>query len=43
LLGERCIIVLLVVPVLFCAIAIYCFGTLLATPLPLLFFGGDGP
>jgi hypothetical protein len=40
-LGERRILVLLLVPALFCAIAIYCFGTLLATPLPLLFFGSD--
>lgn len=39
-LGERRIFVLLLVPALFCAVAIYCFGTLLATPLPLL-FGGD--
>lgn len=41
-LGERRIVVLVLVPGLFCAIAIYCFGTLLATPLPLLFFSGDG-
>jgi Tripartite tricarboxylate transporter TctB family len=40
-LGERRIIVLLLVPALFCAIAIYCFDTILATPLPLLFFAGD--
>jgi hypothetical protein len=40
-LGERRITVLLLVPALFCAVAIYCFGTLLATPLPLLFFSGD--
>ena len=38
-LGERRIAVLLLVPILFCAIAIYCFATLLATPLPLFFFG----
>ncbi len=40
-LGERRIPVLVLAPVLFCVIAIWCFGTLLATPLPLLFFG-DG-
>lgn len=40
-LGERRILVLLLVPSLFCAIAIYCFDTILATPLPLLFFAGD--
>ncbi len=40
-LGERRIIILLLVPALFCGIVIYCFGTLLATPLPLLFFDGD--
>ncbi len=40
-LGERRILVLLLVPALFCAIAIYCFDTILATPLPLLFFAGD--
>ena len=40
-LGERRIIVLLLVPALFCVIVIYCFGTLLATPLPVLVFGGD--
>ena len=40
-LGERRILVLLLVPALFCAIAIYCFNTILATPLPLLFFAGD--
>jgi hypothetical protein len=40
-LGERRIFVLLLVPALFCAIAIYCFDTILATPLPLLFFAGD--
>jgi len=40
-LGERRILVLLLVPTLFCAIAIYCFDTILATPLPLLFFAGD--
>lgn len=40
-LGERRTLVLLLVPTLFCAIAIYCFDTILATPLPLLFFAGD--
>jgi hypothetical protein len=40
-LGERRIVILVLVPVLFCAVVIYSFGTLLATPLPLLFFGGD--
>jgi hypothetical protein len=41
LLGERRILVLVLVPALFCAIVIYCFNTLLATPLPLLLFPGD--
>jgi hypothetical protein len=41
-LGERRILVLLLVPALFCAIAIYCFDAILATPLPLLFFTGEG-
>lgn len=36
-LGERRI----VVPLLFCIAAIYCFNTILATPLPLYFFAGD--
>ncbi len=40
-LGERRILVLLLVPALFCAVAIYSFDTILATPLPLLFFSGD--
>jgi hypothetical protein len=40
-LGERRIVVLLLGPALFCTIAIYCFDTILATPLPLLFFSGD--
>jgi hypothetical protein len=40
-LGERRVLVLVLVPALFCAIAIYCFDTILATPLPLLFFAGD--
>jgi hypothetical protein len=37
-LGERRIIVLILVPLLFCALAIYCFSQLLNTPLPLFFF-----
>lgn len=37
-LGERRIWVLLLVPLLFSAVVIYCFSTLLSTPLP-LFFG----
>jgi putative tricarboxylic transport membrane protein len=37
-LGERRILVLLLVPLLFCVAVIYCFNTLLSTPLP-LFFG----
>jgi hypothetical protein len=41
LLGERRILVLVLVPTLFCAVVIYCFNTLLATPLPLLLFLGD--
>lgn len=41
-LGERRIGVLLLVPALFCEIAIYCFNTILATPLPLLLFPGYG-
>ncbi|HLB98437.1 MAG TPA: tripartite tricarboxylate transporter TctB family protein [Acetobacteraceae bacterium] len=41
LLGERRILVLVLVPALFCAVVIYCFNTLLATPLPLLLFPGD--
>lgn len=40
-LGERRVVVLLLVPTLFCAIVVYCFGTILATPLPLFFFGND--
>jgi hypothetical protein len=31
--------VLLLIPVLFCLIAVYAFQTILATPLPVLFFG----
>jgi hypothetical protein len=41
LLGERRILILLIVPSLFCIVAIYCFATILNTPLPLLFFAGD--
>jgi hypothetical protein len=40
-LGERRIVVLLAVPVIFCAAAIYCFNNLLSTPLPLYFFSGN--
>lgn len=36
LLGERRVAVLFLVPLLFCAIAIYAFGTLLSLPVPLL-------
>lgn len=39
-LGERRILVLLLVPLLFSVIAIYCFSSLLSTPLP-LFFGSE--
>jgi hypothetical protein len=42
LLGERRIWVLVLAPLIFSALAIYCFGTLLATPLPMLFFGEAG-
>jgi hypothetical protein len=38
-LGERRPLVLLLTPLIFCAVAIYCFNTILATPLPLTFFG----
>lgn len=41
-LGERRILVLLLIPALFCAIAIHLFDTVLATPLPLLLFPGPG-
>jgi hypothetical protein len=37
-LGERRVLVLLIVPLVFCVAVIYCFNTLLSTPLP-LFFG----
>jgi hypothetical protein len=40
-LGERRILVLLLVPLLFCVAAIYCFNNLLQTPLPLLFVPGN--
>lgn len=40
-LGERRVLILLVVPLLFCAAAIYCFNNLLSTPLPLYFFAGN--
>ena len=37
-LGERRIVVLVLVPLIFCLIAIYGFSKILATPLPLVFF-----
>jgi hypothetical protein len=40
-LGERRILVLLFFPLLFSVAVIYCFGTLLATPLPVLIFRGQ--
>ena len=40
-LGERRILVLLLFPLLFSVAVIYCFGTLLATPLPVLIFRGQ--
>jgi hypothetical protein len=40
-LGERRVLVLLLVPAVFCAVAIYSFDTILATPLPLLLVPGD--
>ena len=40
-LGERRIVILLLVPLIFCAVVIYCFNNLLATPLPLYFLSGD--
>jgi hypothetical protein len=42
-LGERRILVLLLVPALFCAVVISLFGIVLATPLPLLLFPGEPP
>ena len=38
MLGERRIWVLVLAPPVFCALAIYCFAQVLATPLPLLMF-----
>lgn len=40
-LGERRILMLIIVPLLFSVIVIYCFGTLLATPLPVLILRGQ--
>lgn len=40
-LGERRIVVLLLVPLVFCVVVIYCFNYLLATPLPLFFVPGN--
>jgi hypothetical protein len=40
-LGERRIAVLLIVPLVFSVTVIYCFGTLLATPLPVFIFRGQ--
>lgn len=37
-LGERRIVILVLVPLIFCLIAIYGFSKILATPLPLFFF-----
>ena len=39
-LGERRFLVLLLVPLVFCVAVIYCFGTLLSTPLPVLLLRG---
>ncbi|OWT75734.1 MULTISPECIES: tripartite tricarboxylate transporter TctB family protein [unclassified Achromobacter] len=39
--GERRLWVLLGVPLLFCALVLYCFTQLLYTPLPLMFFRGN--
>ena len=41
-LGERRPLILLLVPLLFCAAAIYGFSKVLATPLPLFFFHEAG-
>jgi hypothetical protein len=41
-LGERRVVVLLGAPLFFSVVAIYCFGTLLSTPLPLFFSRGEG-
>jgi hypothetical protein len=43
LLGERRIVVLLLVPALFCIVVVYCFDTILPIPLPLLFVPGGAP
>jgi hypothetical protein len=40
--GERRPLVLLLVPTLFCIVAVYLFGSVLGTPLPLLLLPGDG-
>ncbi|MDE1991703.1 MAG: tripartite tricarboxylate transporter TctB family protein [Rhizobiaceae bacterium] len=40
-LGERRLIPLILIPAIFCGLAIYCFSQILYTPLPLFFFGGD--
>ena len=40
-LGERRILVLLLFPLLFSVAVIYCFGTLLDTPLPVFIFRGQ--
>lgn len=41
LLGERRPLALLLIPGLFCVFVIYCFGTIMATPLPLLLVPGS--
>lgn len=41
-LGERRPVALVVISVLFSIVVIYCFSTLLATPLPVLIFRGQG-
>jgi hypothetical protein len=43
LLGERRIMVLLLVPALFCIVVVYCFNTILPIPLPLFFLAGGAP
>lgn len=40
-LGERRILVLLFFPLIFSIVVIYCFGTLLSTPLPVLILRGQ--
>ena len=42
-LGERRVWVLILLPLVFCIAAIYCFNDLLQTPLPLLFAPGEAP